>query len=107
MKIGAHSWLLETRYSLPEAMAEARRLGYDGYEVDIGNLGVTGLGLQIWPDRMQDKHRDEIRRSAVAADIEIPSLCLGALWHYPFTSRDEAYRKRGVEIVHAAIARGH
>jgi hexulose-6-phosphate isomerase len=103
MKIGAHSWLLETRYPLPRAMAEARRIGYEGYEVDIGNFGGTGLGLQILPDRMQEEHRDEIRRSAAEADIEISSLCLGALWHYPFTSPDEAYRKRGVEIVRAAI----
>jgi L-ribulose-5-phosphate 3-epimerase len=103
MKIGAHSWLLETRYPLPQAMAEARRIGYDGYEVDIGNFGGTGLGLQVLPDRMQDEHREEIRRSAAEADIEISSLCLGALWHYPFTSPDEAYRKRGVEIVQAAV----
>ena len=103
MKIGAHSWLLETRYPLPQAMAEARRIGYDGYEVDIGNFGGTGLGLQILPDRMQDEHREEIRRSAVEADIDISSLCLGALWHYPLASPDEAYRKRGVEIVQAAV----
>jgi L-ribulose-5-phosphate 3-epimerase len=103
MKIGAHSWLLETRYPLPQAMAEARRIGYDGYEVDIGNFGGTGLGLQILPDRMQDEHRDEIRRAAAEANIDISSLCLGALWHYPFTSPDDAYRKRGVEIVQAAI----
>jgi sugar phosphate isomerase/epimerase len=103
MKIGAHSWLLETRYPLPQAMAEARRIGYDGYEVDIGNFGGTGLGLQILPDRMQDEQREEIRRSAAEADIEISSLCMGALWHYPFTSPHEAIRKRGVEIVQAAI----
>lgn len=103
MKLGAHSWLLETRYPLPQAMAEARRIGYDGYEVDIGNFGGTGLGLQILPDRMRDEHRDEIRRAAAEADIEIPSLCLGALWNYPLTSPEEAYRKRGIEIVQAAI----
>jgi hexulose-6-phosphate isomerase len=103
MKIGAHSWLLETRYPLAQAMAEARRIGYDGYEVDIGNFGGTGLGLQILPDRMRDEHREEIRRAAIDADVDISSLCLGALWHYPFTSPDEAYRKRGVEIVQAAV----
>ena len=103
MKIGAHSWLLETRYDLPEAMAEARRIGYQGYEVDIGNFGGTGLGLQVLPDRMQDAHREEIRQAALDADIELSSLCLGALWHYPFTSPDEPYRRRGVEIVQAAI----
>ena len=68
MKVGAHSWLLETRYPLPQAMIEARRIGYDGYEVDIGNFGGTGLGLQILPDRMQDEHRDDIRRSAAEAE---------------------------------------
>src|SRR5665647_1596136 len=103
MCIRDSSWLLETRYPLAQAMAEARRIGYDGYEVDIGNFGGSGLGLQILPDRMEDENRDEIRRSAVEAGIEVSSLCLGALWHYPFTSPDEAYRRRGVEIVVAAI----
>jgi L-ribulose-5-phosphate 3-epimerase len=103
MKVGAHSWLLETRYPLPQAMAEARAIGYEGYEVDIGNFGGTGLGLQILPDRMRDDHREEICRAAAEADIELPSLCLGALWNYPLTSLDEPYRKRGIEIVQAAI----
>ena len=103
MKVGAHSWLLETRYPLRQAMAEARRIGYDGYELDIGNFGGTGLGLQILPDRMQDEHRDDILGAAAEADIEISSLAW-APWELSLTSSDEAYRKRGVEIVQAAIS---
>ena len=103
MKLGAHSWLLETRYPLAEAMARARALGYDGYELDIGNFGGSGLGLQILPDRLQESEQLAIRDSVRSADIEMASLCLGCLWHYPIAGQDEEYRQRGVEIIVASI----
>jgi sugar phosphate isomerase/epimerase len=103
VKFGVHSWVLETRYPLSEAIERAAEIGYDGYEIDIGNFGGTGLGLQILPDRMTDENREEIRRAQHAAGIEICSLCLGALWHYPLATNDETYRRRGVEITQAAV----
>lgn len=103
MKFGAHSWVLETRYSLPDAIRRAAEIGYDGYEVDIGNFGGTGLGLQILPDRMSEENRREIKLAQEKAGIEIPSLCLGALWHYPLAGDDETYRQRGIEITRAAV----
>jgi hypothetical protein len=49
MKIGAHSWLLETRYPLPQAMAEARRIGYDGYEMELFPSSMrTPYGAAEW-----------------------------------------------------------
>jgi L-ribulose-5-phosphate 3-epimerase len=103
VKLGAHSWLLETQYSLPEAMSRARAIGYEGYELDIGNFGGTGLGLQILPDRLQEPQREAIRDAAEAAGIAMFSLCLGCLWHYPIAGSDEVRRARGVEIVLASI----
>lgn len=103
MKIGAHSWLLETVYPLAEAMARARAIGYEGYELDIGNFGGSGLGLQILPDRLQPEQRQAISRALSSADIEMFSLCLGCLWHYPIAGSDETYRSRGVEIITAAV----
>ncbi len=103
MKIGIHSWVLETKYQLPKAIIRAAEIGYQGYEVDIGNFGGTGLGLQILPDRMSDENKLEIKNSRDQAGIEICSLCLGALWHYPLAGNDETYRLRGVEITRAAI----
>jgi sugar phosphate isomerase/epimerase len=103
MKIGIHSWVLETKYSLPLAISRASSIGYDGYEIDIGNFGGTGLGLQILPDRMSEENRMEIKKAKENANIEICSLCLGALWHYPLAGNNETYRLRGVEITRAAI----
>lgn len=103
MRIGAHSWLLETRYSLGDAMRRAREIGYDGYELDIGNFGGSGLGLQILPDRMQPEEREGLRQSASDAGLPFCSLCLGALWHYPIAAGDTPHAKRGVEIILAAI----
>jgi L-ribulose-5-phosphate 3-epimerase len=103
MKIGAHSWLLETVYPLEEAMRRARAIGYDGYELDIGNFGGSGLGLQVLPDRLQPDERDAIRQAAHRAHIEMFSLCLGCLWHYPIAGNDDVYRVRGTEIISAAI----
>lgn len=103
IQIGIHSWVLETRHKLPEAMALAAQMGYDGYEIDIGNFGGTGLGLQILPDRMRDPEREQIKEAWKRARISICSLCLGALWHYPLSSPDETLRQRGVEITLAAL----
>lgn len=103
MKLGAHSWLLETRYDLPEAMRRARAIGYDAYELDIGNFGGTGLGLQILPDRLQPDQRAELKRASTEADLPFCSLCLGALWHYPIAAGDTPHAKRGVEIILAAV----
>ena len=103
MKIGIHSWVLETRYSLPEAFQRAAQIGYDGYEVDIGNFGGSGLGLQILPDRMAESNKEEIRKARDEARIEICSLCLGALWHYPLAGNNEEYRRRGIEITKASV----
>lgn len=103
VKLGAHSWLLETRYPLPEAMARARAIGYDGYELDIGNFGGTGLGLQVLPDRLQHDERESLRRAAIGAGIQVCSLCLGCLWHYPISCASDLVRQRGVEIILASI----
>ena len=86
-----------------DAIVKAAELGYQGYEIDIGNFGGTGLGLQILPDRMSEENRQEIKKAREKSGIEICSLCLGALWHYPLAGSDEIYRKRGVEITRAAI----
>ncbi|MGD0863140.1 MAG: sugar phosphate isomerase/epimerase family protein [Candidatus Limnocylindrales bacterium] len=103
MRVAAHSWLLETRYPLPQAMRRAREIGYDAYELDIGNFGGSGLGLQILPDRLQPAQRDELAQSEHDANIPICSLCLGALWHYPISGGDAAHSKRGVEIILASV----
>lgn len=103
MRLGAHSWLLETRYALPDAMRRAKEIGYDGYELDIGNFGGSGLGLQILPDRLQPDERDDLKRAAVDADLPFCSLCLGALWHYPIAEGETPHARRGVEIILAAV----
>lgn len=103
MKIGIHSWVLETQYALGDAMAVAAALGYDGYELDIGNFGNTGLGLQILPDRLRDPEKQNIKEARDRAGIPICSLCLGALWHYPISSPDVTVRDRGVEITCATL----
>jgi hexulose-6-phosphate isomerase len=84
-------------------MRRAREIGYDGYELDIGNFGGSGLGLQILPDRMQPAERDGLKKSALDAGLPFCSLCLGALWHYPIAAGDTPHAKRGVEIILAAV----
>jgi len=107
MKVGVHSWVLETRHPLNEAISVASQLGYDAYEVDIGNFGNSGLGLQTLPDRLQEPEKHAILDARDRAGIPICSLCLGALWHYPISSGDERLRNRGVEIVTATIKLAH
>ncbi|MHB8890419.1 MAG: sugar phosphate isomerase/epimerase family protein [Candidatus Limnocylindrales bacterium] len=84
-------------------MRRARDIGYDGYELDIGNFGGSGLGLQVLPDRMQPDERASLKESAREADLPFCSLCLGALWHYPIAAVDTPHAQRGVEIIQAAV----
>jgi L-ribulose-5-phosphate 3-epimerase len=44
-----------------------------------------------------------LRQAAQRAHIEMFSLCLGCLWHYPIAGNDEVYRVRGTEIISAAV----
>ena len=98
MKLSMHSICIERKYPLLQAIRRAADLGYQGYEVDIGDFGNTGLGLH-WPEEYTTDHIARVADAARAVGAEISSLCLGVLWRFYPTSPDQAVRDQAAEII--------
>jgi hexulose-6-phosphate isomerase len=98
MSLSLHSICIERKYPLLEAIPRAADLGYDGYEIDIGDFGDTGLGLH-WPEEFTADHVAAAADAARGAGMEISSLCLGVLWRFYPTSPDPSVRATAVEII--------
>jgi len=98
MKLSMHSICIEPKYPLPEAIARAGELDYDGYEIDVGDFGDTGLGLH-WPEQYTEEHVAAAGEAARKAGIEISSLCLGVLWRFYPSSPDASARDQAAEII--------
>jgi hexulose-6-phosphate isomerase len=96
-----HSICIERKYPLLEAIEKAAEFGYQGYEIDIGDFGNTGLGLH-WPEEFTKERVAAAREAATGAGVEISSLCLGVLWRYYPSSSDEATRAQAAEIIRDA-----
>lgn len=101
MKLSLHSICIERKYPLLEAIAKAAEWGYQGYEIDIGDFGNTGLGLH-WPEEFTPDRVAAAGEAAQRAGIEISSLCLGVLWKYYPSSSDPAIRAQAAEIIRQA-----
>ena len=98
MKLSMHSICIERKYPLLEAIPRAAGLGYQGYEIDIGDFGNTGLGLH-WPEEYTAEHFSAAGEAARRAGIEISSLCLGVLWRFYPSSPELADRAQAAEII--------
>lgn len=98
MKLSMHSICIERKYPLLEAIGRAAELGYQAYEVDVGDFGDTGLGLH-WPDEYTAEHVRAAGDAARRAGIEISSLCLGVLWRFYPSSPDASVREQATEII--------
>ena len=101
MKLSLHSICVERKYPLLEAIRRAADFGYDGYEIDIGDFGNTGLGLH-WPEEFTAERVEAAGRAGEGAGIEISSLCLGVLWRFYPSSPDRGVREQAAEIMRKA-----
>jgi len=98
VKLSMHSICIERKYPLLEAIRRAAELGYQGYEIDIGDFGDTGLGLH-WPEEFDEKHVAAASQAAEKAGIAISSLCLGVLWRFYPSSPNDSERAQAAEII--------
>jgi len=101
MKLSMHSICIERKYPLLEAIRRAGEFGYQGYEIDIGDFGNTGLGLH-WPEEFTAARVAAAGQAAKDAGMEISSLCLGVLWRFYPSSPDPATRQQAAEIIRQA-----
>jgi sugar phosphate isomerase/epimerase len=83
------------------SIAKAAEFGYQGYEIDIGDFGNTGLGLH-WPEEFTPERVAAAGDAARRAGIEISSLCLGVLWKYYPSSPDPETRAQAAAIIRQA-----
>lgn len=91
-KIGVVDWELG-KAADPSALEMARRLGFDGVQVDLGKVEPM----------LQPQTQQQYRELAERHDIEIASLALGILNRVPYKSDPHAqeYVDQGIDVARA------
>lgn len=81
---------------MADLFAQAAQIGFDGVELDV---------RAAWEDEpvMSAEGRAEITRLSEETGVEVPSLCIGALWQYSPAATDDAVLDHSREIIDAAI----
>lgn len=81
---------------MEDLFAQAAEIGFDGVELDI---------RADWQDEavMSPEGREEIRRLSEETGVEVPSLCIGALWKFSPAATDQELLETSREIIAAAI----
>ncbi len=96
MKIGINRWTMPPDWSLAECFRAAKRAGFDSIEINLaedGELTLTSTETDV----------RRIADSAHEAGITLSSLSNGLGWTYPLTANDPAVRRRGTEVLRAAL----
>lgn len=88
MKKGICFGCLPKEWSLEAKLALAARAGYHGVEINA------------LPDAAS---REEAKRAAEAAGIELPSVMAGGHWQYPLSSDDESIRQQGLQAIRESV----
>ncbi|MFW6437794.1 MAG: sugar phosphate isomerase/epimerase family protein [Armatimonadota bacterium] len=81
---------------MKDLFEQAAEIGFDGVELDI---------RADWQDEpvMSEEGREEIKRLSEETGVEVPSLCIGALWQYSPAATDRDTLNTAHEIIAAAI----
>jgi L-ribulose-5-phosphate 3-epimerase len=100
MRKGIHQWSFPTGLSLEQMMAEARRAGFEGIELNL-SLGEEVAGTPATPaselklgevpgPTLRSTPADSRRIAAMAAGqgLAIPSLATALHWRFPLTEPD-------------------
>lgn len=100
MKISASYWMfeggLEAEKPIPDAMQEAKRLGFDAIELAVAGGGV--LTHEATKAQCED-----IVATAERVGIEISSVASGENWTCSPTSNDADVRQRSIEFNRKAV----
>jgi len=90
MKFGARDGVL--RKPCEEVFNEASKLGFDGVELDIGaNYAQT----MLW----NEEGRKKIKKLSEKSNVELASVCLGAMWSISLANPDTDVRKESKQII--------
>ncbi|MHA6480325.1 sugar phosphate isomerase/epimerase family protein [Paenibacillus sp. strain BS8-2] len=91
MKKGINIWSFADGTSIADAIALAKKAGFDGIELSLNETGELGL-------EVSDKEIAEVRSRLDDAGLEIAGLATGLYWSYSMTSSDESKRSKAIDV---------
>lgn len=94
-------WAFDPQRPAREVFALARKHGFEGVELSIGEAGFP-LSFQVTAQSTPEDAR-RLRDEADDAGVRLVSLASGLGWNYPLTSQRPEIRARGLEAARAQI----
>ncbi len=100
MKLGINQWAFPQGMPATECISLATRIGFNAFEVCVGEQGPTRLDVS-------QPELSGIRKHAEAHGIALHSVGSGMGWQYPLSSTDAAKREKGIEVTRRALEIAH
>ncbi len=92
MKPGVNQWCFPPDYDLEQCLELAAESGFAGFEVNLGEPGLSEAGVQ------------KAVRKAEELGIRLHSVATARHWTYPFTAAEERVRETAVDIAERMLA---
>jgi len=96
MLTGINQWAFPEDMPAAQALALAARIGYQSFEVCVGEKGPVSLDTT-------EAEATAIRREADRLALALRTVGAGLGWQYPFTSPDPLIRAKGIEATTRAL----
>ncbi len=97
-ELGLYEKAMPNSLNWKEKLELTRKSGFDYLEMSVDESDEK-LARLDWTQ----KERDHIKEAMIETGVPIRSMCLSAHRKYPLGSREEAIRKRSLEIMEKAI----
>ena len=96
MKTGINQWVFPAEMPVAHALAMAKEIGFDAFEVCVGDKGPVSLDIS-------EKEVTAIRVHAEKLGIAVTSVASGMGWQYPLSAPDPKVRERGKDAVRQSL----
>ncbi len=96
MLIGINQWAFPKDMATEDALKLAARLGYQSFEVCVGEDGPLPLDIT-------ETEATTIRRTADRFNLVLSTVGTGLGWQYPLTSPAPEVREKGIEVTGRAL----
>ncbi len=96
MKKAMNMWSFPQDWSIEKIFTEAKKAGFDGVEVAIGETGHLNLNSTV-------EDMGKIKDIAKEIGVEIPSVASGFGWNYPLTDNEESVRIKARDCIKKQI----
>lgn len=96
MLTGINQWAFPKEMTAMDAMTLAAKLGYQSFELCVGEDGPLTLDLS-------ESDAAALRRTADKLGLALTTVGTGLGWQYPLTSPDRSVRKKGIEATTRAL----